>query len=515
MTHDGPRRGIVVFTSSRADLGPLGPVIEELDAHPEVELVVIATGTHRSGTFGGRAEDIKVTGDSVVELVDAEIAGTDPSDLTQAFGRIAAGVSAVLARTKADFLVLLGDRWELLAAASAALLHGVPIAHLHGGETTEGAMDERIRHGITKLADLHLCATVDSARRIRHLGEEPWRIVVTGAPGLDRMAAVAALDPSRLEALLGMAPQRPFGVVVYHPPTVDRPAVAERSRAVLDAAAGELASVLVLYPGADPGSTAVIGEIEAAVDRYDHLVAVRNLGDDYLSVLKSADVLVGNSSSGIIEAVSLELPVVDIGDRQRGRLRAGNVIQAVEDESAVREGIRQALTPEFRSSLTGMANPYGDGSSAARIATALLEAPLDRLLQKPFMQADAIAPPVESMTIPPTATLRDAAEAIDRGRSQIALVTDAEGLLLGTVSDGDVRRALLTGASLESPIEGHVSLVPIVATSNDRKERILALMQRASVTQIPVVDVHGHLIGMHVMRAMVSDLAAGSESPPW
>lgn len=512
---DGERRRIALFTSSRADLGPLGSVIAALDAEEAVDLTVIATGTHSNQAYGGRLADIAVSDRSRVKVIDAEITGTDPSELTEAFGRIATGVSAVLATGEADFLVLLGDRWELLAAASAALLHGVPIAHLHGGETTEGAMDERIRHGITKLADLHLCASVDSARRIRHLGEEPWRIVVTGAPGLDRMASVEPLSDEEIEDLLGSPLRRPFGVVVYHPPTVDRAAVSERARAVLDAASEELASVLVLYPGADPGATAVITEIEAAAGRHDHVAAVRNLGSTYLRVLKSADVLVGNSSSGIIEAVSLELPVVDVGDRQRGRLRAGNVVQAAEDEPAVGAAIRQALAPDFRRSLSGMANPYGDGSSAVRIARALLDAPLDRLLQKPLMEAEASPPPVESMTISPTATLRDAVEAIDRGRSQIALVISDEGRLVGTISDGDVRRALLADASLESSIEGHVSLVPVVASQTDDRERVLALMHRTSVTQIPVVDPDGVLVGMHVMRAVVSELANEATPLPW
>ncbi len=192
------RRRVAVFTSSRADLGPLGPVISALDAEPEVELVVIATGTHLQEAYGGRLADISLSAGSALEVIDAPMNGTSPSDLGETYGTIAAGMSAILGARAIDILVLLGDRWELLAAAGAALIHGVPIAHLHGGETTEGAIDERIRHGITKLADLHLCATDDSARRIRHLGEEPWRIVVTGAPGLDRVGNIAALSDSRL-----------------------------------------------------------------------------------------------------------------------------------------------------------------------------------------------------------------------------------------------------------------------------------------------------------------------------
>ncbi len=500
------RRRIAVFTSSRADLGPLGPVIEALDSEPRAELVVIATGTHSAGGFGGRLGDIQISGDSVFEPVDAEIAGTDPDALAQAYGRIAAGISKVLAVRDIDVIVLLGDRWELLAGASAALLHGVPIAHIHGGETTEGAIDERIRHGLTKLADLHLCATADSARRIRYLGEEPWRIVVTGAPGLDRIADIEPLSSARLAEVLGSPPTRPFGVVVYHPPTVGRAGIAVRARAVLDACAHELGAALVLYPGADPGSDAVIAEIEHAATRHANLSVARNLGDEYLPVLKAADVLVGNSSSGIIEAASLCLPVVDVGDRQRGRLRPPNVLHVAEDEAEVRGAIARALSPEFRATLAGLGNPYGDGSSAERIVRALLDAPLGRLLQKPLMQVPGEAPPLRSMTIPPTATLRDAVEAIDRGGCQIALVIEADATLAGTISDGDVRRALLAGATLDSAITPHVAVVPVVATETDGPDQVLALMQRAGVTQIPVLDDDGHVVGLHVMRAVVSDL---------
>lgn len=506
------RRRIAVFSSSRGDLGPLGPVIDALDSEPNARLTVIATGTHSAASFGGRLADIRVSGDSNIEMVDAKISGTDPASLTEAYGRIAAGVSRVLTSSPVDVIVVLGDRWELLAAVSAALLHGVPIAHLHGGETTEGAIDERIRHAITKLADLHLCATVDSARRIRHLGEEPWRIVVTGAPGLDRIGEGDTLPESELEELLGSPVARPFGVVVYHPPTVDRAELAARARAVLDAGAAALGTLLVLYPGADPGSREVIDEIEHATVRHSNVVTAQNLGERYLRVLRAADVLVGNSSSGIIEASSLGLPVVDVGDRQRGRVRPPNVLNVGEGEQDVREGIANALLPEFRASIHGMTNPYGDGTSAQRIVRALLEAPLDRLVQKPLMSVSDEGPPLDSMIISAIASLRDAVEAIDRGGNAIALVANADRRLLGTIVDGDVRRALLAGAALDSSIRGHFTVVPVVASETDGPDEVLTLMQRAGVTQVPVVDADGRLVGLHVMRAILGDLVGDVSS---
>lgn len=496
-------RRIAVFTSSRGDLGPLGPVLAALDAEPRVHLVVIATGTHVTEAYGGRLADIHLSGDSELAVLDAEIAGSDPLSLGRASGAIAAGVSDVLGTQGVDMLVLLGDRWELLAAASAALLHGVPIAHLHGGETTEGAIDERIRHSVTKLSDLHLCATTDSARRIRHLGEEPWRIVVTGAPGLDRMRAVEPLDDQRLSEILGREVVRPFGVVVYHPPTVDRAAVATRARAVYDAAAEAFGSVLALFPGADPGSDDVIAELERARERHPHLSVARNLGGDYLAVVQAADVLVGNSSSGIIEAASLGVPVVDVGDRQRGRLRPRNVLHVGENHAEVLEGIRTTLGEAFRERLEGLVNPYGDGTASERIVRALMEVPLDRLLHKPLVEAEDRGADLGAMSVRPGATLREALATIDRGGNQIAFVVDDDGRLVGSLTDGDIRRALLAGRQLCDAVDPHVTSLPIVATPDDEPARILELMERGGVTQVPVVDDQGRLVGLHLMTAIV------------
>ena len=497
-------RRVAVFTSSRADLGPLGPVVRALDAEPEVELLVVATGTHVAAAYGGRLEDIGLSPRSKLEVFDAEIASTRPHDLGETYGRIAAGTSRILDGRGIDLLVLLGDRWELLAAAGAALIHGVAIAHLHGGETTEGAIDERIRHGITKLADLHLCATEDSARRIRHLGEEPWRIVVTGAPGLDRLAAVEPLAHERIAELLGAPPRPPFGVVVYHPPTVDRAQLGVRARAVYEAAAARLGSALILYPGADPGAEAVIAELEATTARNPHLTSVRNLGDEYLPALAAAAVLVGNSSSGIIEAASLGLPVVDVGDRQRGRLRPRNVLHVGEGREEIESGLSRALDPAFRASLTGLANPYGDGGASVRIVRALLAAPLDRLTQKPLIDTTASDGGLDSMTVPPQATLREAMAAIQRGRSQIAFAVEADGRLIGSLSDGDVRRALLAGGTLDNPIMPHVNRLPVVATPEDDAKRVARLMEVNAVSQVPVVDDQGRLVGVHLMRSIVA-----------
>jgi UDP-N-acetylglucosamine 2-epimerase (non-hydrolysing) len=493
-------RHVAVFTSSRADLGPLGPVIAALDARNDVALTVIATGTHLMAEFGGRLGDIVLSDANRVHCIDAGITGTEPADFGAAFGRIGAGVSDLFAADDIDVLVLLGDRWELLSASGAALLHGVTIAHLHGGETTEGAIDERIRHGITKLADLHLCATDDSARRIRQLGEEARRIIVTGAPGLDRMRTVEPLTDEELSTLVGGPVSRPLGVVVYHPPTVDRDEVAERAREVLDAAAADLGTVLVLYPGADPGTGAVVAEIDAARERHDNLTVARNLGETYLRLLASADVLVGNSSSGIIEAASLRLPVVDVGDRQGGRLRPRNVVHVNGGQYAIQMAIRTAMSRVMIAKLADLTNPYGDGRAAPRIAATLATLELADLARKPLVAADGTEVPLEDLTVPEDATLRDALTAIDRGRQQIALVVGDDGRLIGTVSDGDARRAILAGGDLDGALDPYINRIPIVCDPVANQERVLEMMRRHSVSQVPIVTGDGRLLAITTLR---------------
>lgn len=382
-------RTVAVFTSGRADLGPLSPVLAGLDAAPDLRLVVLATGTHAHHGAGSQSlsADLALRPESAVVTFDAGLVDDAPGTLAGAIGNIARGVSDAISDHEIDILALLGDRWELLGVAGAALLHQCPVAHIHGGEVTEGALDDRVRHAVTKLADVHFCATTASARRLRQLGEEPWRIHVTGAPGLDAFSNLTPIPLKQLSYELGVAIERPFGLVTYHPPTVDRAAIADRARAVYEAAAATLGTVIVTSPGADPGADDVWAEIHAAVARHDHVHLVPNLGSRYAHAMALADVMVGNSSSGVIEAASFRLPVVNVGDRQRGRLRGRNVLDAADDPGAIQDTIACALSPGFRTALDDLVNPHGDGRAAPRIVSVLATVPLERLARKRFRDA--------------------------------------------------------------------------------------------------------------------------------
>jgi UDP-N-acetylglucosamine 2-epimerase (non-hydrolysing) len=357
---------VAAFAASRADLFPLGPVLRALADADDIGVTLLAAGTTANPDFGDPLAGLDLRGVTVEHLAD-DLGSGEFAAQVDGGARIAAAVAGALERIRPQAVVVLGDRWELLFAVPPMVLLGVPIVHLHGGEITEGAVDERIRHAVTKLADWHCVSTSAAAARVRQLGEPDARIVVTGAPGLDRAASVTPADDDRLAALLGRPVRRPFALVTYHPPTASGPAPEAGAAAVLAAVAGTVAAAVITHPGLDRGREDVLRAIRRAVAAAPHLVDVEALGADYLPVLAAADVVVGNSSSGILEAASFGVPVVDVGDRQRGRERGANVLHAAEDADAIAGAVRAALDGAFRDEARRVVNIYGDGMAAPRI----------------------------------------------------------------------------------------------------------------------------------------------------
>jgi UDP-N-acetylglucosamine 2-epimerase (non-hydrolysing) len=385
-------RAIGVVTVARSDYGHLLPLLEALEREPGVDLLVYVGGSHLASPFGVRTGDL-VSSDRwpIVARIDMGITDDTPAAIGAALGRGVTGFATEFGRRRPDLLVVLGDRFEMLSAALAALPFGLPVAHLHGGEVTEAAIDEQIRHAITKLAHLHFAAAEPYAARIRQMGEEPWRVHCVGAPGLDRLRAGGPLSRDEIGQRLGRPLGRPTLLVTFHPETLtatDVPRQAEELAAALEKIDGEL---IVTAPGLDTAYRAIASALQQLASRrpVTHLQAT--LGDDvYCSLLREADVMVGNSSSGLIEAPTVGLPVVNIGDRQRGRLRAANVLDVPHDRAAIAAAIRQALDPGFRRALVGLVNPYGDGHAAPRIARVLREVELGpRLIRKRFMDVGA------------------------------------------------------------------------------------------------------------------------------
>ncbi|EWY42512.1 UDP-N-acetylglucosamine 2-epimerase [Skermanella stibiiresistens SB22] len=380
------RRSIAVVTGSRADYGIYRPVLKAIQAEPDLDLRLMVCGMHLSATFGDTVERIHADGFPITERVETLLASDTPEAIAKSISLGVAGFSQCFGRERPDILLLLGDRYEMFSAAIAALPFALPIAHIHGGELTEGLIDDPIRHSLTKLSHLHLVSTRTYRNRVVQMGERPDRVFVTGAPGLDTIRGHQPTNAIELAARLGIALQpRPL-LVTFHPVTLEYGDTARQIGELLTALDRLRHPTLFTFPNADTSGRTVMGAIERYVAEHPEAMAVRDLGSqDYFSMMTHAAAMVGNSSSGIIEAPSFGLPVVNIGTRQRGRVRARNVIDVAVTSGEIAAGIAQALEPGFRTSLAGLENPYGDGHAAGRIVRVLRDAPLGRgLIEKRF-----------------------------------------------------------------------------------------------------------------------------------
>lgn len=379
-------RKIAVATVGRSDYGLFRPILKLIAADPELALALLVSGGHFAEKFGGTVREIEKEGFPIAERLPLAETGDAAASIGRAMGEATMAFSDALSRQQPDLLLLLGDRFEMHAAAVAALPQRIPVAHIHGGELTFGAIDDALRHSITKLAHLHFPSTEEYATRIRQLGEEAWRITVVGAPGLDNLTE---FTPASIEEVAGrhrLPLTQPPLLVTWHPVTLETDQAAAQTAALLEALGAVDFPILFTLPNADTGHGAIIDALRAFAGRRADAFITTNLGtNDYFSAMTWAAAMVGNSSSGIIEAASFRLPVVNIGDRQAGRARARNVIDCAPERDSIAAAIRRAVDPAFRASLAGLRNPYGDGRAASRIVSRLKEVKLGgSLLVKRF-----------------------------------------------------------------------------------------------------------------------------------
>jgi UDP-N-acetylglucosamine 2-epimerase (non-hydrolysing)/GDP/UDP-N,N'-diacetylbacillosamine 2-epimerase (hydrolysing) len=377
------KRRIGVVTTSRADYSHLYWPLRELAAHPGIELGVFALGPHLSPQFGNTIAEIEREGFPLRARIECLLSSDTDTGMAKTIGIAILGLADALAAWRPDLLLLIADRYEMLAPAATALAMRIPMAHIEGGEVSQGAIDDQVRNALTKMAHLHFTSTETARLRVIAMGEEPWRVDRAGAPSLDHLRRSTLLDRAALEARLGLRLTPPTIVAAWHPVTIlrDTNAEADAFFAALDETEGQ---IIFVYPNADAGGVALIERARAlAATRARTHVFVNLDAVAYWSLLGQADALVGNSSSGIMEAASFALPVVNVGMRQQGRERARNTIDAAADPAAIRAALVRALDPAFRQSLAGMVNPYGDGTAATTIVAVLASVELDRLLVKP------------------------------------------------------------------------------------------------------------------------------------
>lgn len=380
-------RRICVFTGSRADYGPMLPVIRELHDDPDVDLRLLVTGGHLVDDQGLTVRHVEADGFEVAETVEIVLASDSATGIAKSFGLGVIGFADALDRLSPDIVLILGDRYEALAMAITASLRMLPIAHIAGGEVTTGSLDDSVRHAITKLAHLHFTATEEARRRVIQLGEHPDRVYNTGAASLDTIRTLPLLERPDLATALGIELGEPVIAVTYHPATAD-PAASHAGATGLLTALDRFPEATVVFTGTnvDHGGSGISGLIRDYVARNpDRATILPSLGQvGYLSLVKHAAVVVGNSSSGIAEAPALHTPTVNIGSRQNGRPRAASVIDCGEAASDIESAMRHALTADHRTRTDAAGSPYGDGHAAGRITRVLKAADVTGLSSKTF-----------------------------------------------------------------------------------------------------------------------------------
>ncbi len=380
-------RCVGCVTTTRADSGIYRPLLSKLVEQQDWRVFILAGGTHHSEGFGRTVDDLSDIEGANLIAVDHLVPGDGPVEVAATAGRGLASFSQAFAQANLDLVFVLGDRSEMLAAAIAALLHRIPIAHLHGGDLTLGAYDDQCRHAITKLSHLHFPAVSEHADRIIAMGEEPWRVHTVGALALDAMKSFTSESVESLSGAIGLDFSLPTVVVALHPETLSDMPPVRQVETVLSAVGGLDANLLLIGPNADVGHVAFSDAFREIAATRSNTALVESLPQArFWSCLAHAALLVGNSSVGMFEAVSFGLPVVNIGDRQAGRIRSANVIDVPFDTRAVGDAIRKADTDSFRKVVSKVVNPYGDGYTAGRIIEVLRRLP-DRnsLLKKQHM----------------------------------------------------------------------------------------------------------------------------------
>ncbi|WP_443088716.1 UDP-N-acetylglucosamine 2-epimerase [Vibrio sp. SCSIO 43137] len=365
---------VTVFTGTRAEYGLLYWLIKDIQDDPELDLQLLVSGTHLSPEFGETYKQIEQDGFVIDEKVEILLSSDSSTGTAKSMGLGVIGFADALARLQSDLLIILGDRFEALAVAQTAMIMRIPIFHLHGGEITEGAYDDAIRHAITKLSYWHGTSTEEYRKRVIQLGESPERVKNVGAIGLDHLKRAQFMSLEALSDSLSFSLEKPYFVVTYHPVTLGEEPPVESFQALLSAL-DEFSDhqVILTYPNADDGGRQIIPLLEKyAQDNPSRVLAIPSLGQvRYLSAVKYAAAVIGNSSSGIIEVPSFDVPTVNIGVRQKGRLAAKSVIDSEADFHSIKEAINCAVKGLYRRDKQPIFNPYGAGDTSSQVIDAM------------------------------------------------------------------------------------------------------------------------------------------------
>ena len=377
---------ICVVTGTRAEYGLLRWVMEGIRKSPVLNLQLVVTGMHLSPEFGLTVNDIKADGFCIDRCVEMLVSSDTPAGITKSMGLGLIGFADAMTVLQPDMLLVLGDRYEILAAATSAMIARIPIAHLHGGEATEGLIDEAIRHSITKMSHLHFVAADDYRRRVIQLGEKPESVFKVGGLGIDNIRNIKLLERHVLEESLGFKFAARNLMITFHPVTLDSHSSEHQMQEVL-AALHELKDTHLIFtmPNADTDGRILFKQIEEFVSQHENATVFTSLGQlRYLSCIAQVDAVVGNSSSGLAEVPSFKKATINIGDRQRGRIKASSVIDCSSERSAIMQALTRVYSDEFQNKIKSVINPYGKGGASKSIVEILESTKLDGIVKKSF-----------------------------------------------------------------------------------------------------------------------------------
>ncbi|MBL4938139.1 UDP-N-acetylglucosamine 2-epimerase (hydrolyzing) [Clostridium sp. YIM B02515] len=376
-------RKIAVVTGTRAEYGLLKNIIRRIKEDTELELQLIVTGTHLSTEYGYTVEEIRKDSFEISDEIDILMESNNKQAISKAMGIAMLGLSQTFSRLKPDLLLILGDRYEIFAATSVAMAMNIPIAHISGGEITEGAMDEQIRHSITKMAHIHFPGAEAYADNIIRMGEESWRVFNVGDPGIENVKNTKFLSQEELKEDLGIEIDKDTLLVTFHPVTLEIDQLHYQVENLLKALKETDRKLLITFPNSDNGGKYIINELKKFQATSHKVHLYENLGvRRYLSVLRLCGAVVGNSSSAIVEAPLLKVPVINIGNRQKGRLMANNIIQSSYSSDEIIRSIRLALSDEFIARTRNVKSLYGEGNTSKDIVDILKKINIDEKLMK-------------------------------------------------------------------------------------------------------------------------------------
>lgn len=379
-------RKICVVTGSRAEYGLLYCLMKEINEDVSFDFQLVVTGMHLSEEFGNTYKEIENNGFIIDQKVDISLTSDTEVGISKSLGIGVIGFAEVYSKLQPDLIVLLGDRYEIFSAATAAMIAKIPIAHLHGGETSQGAIDESIRHSITKMSHLHFAATGEYRDRIIQLGEEPDRVFNVGGLGIDNINNMKLLSKTDFENAIGFKLGEKNLLVTFHPVTLEKSTSEIHFQALLDSLS-DLSKTKIIFTKANSDSDGRI--INAMIDKYvannDNTIAFKSMGQlNYLSALQFMDAVVGNSSSGLHESPSFKIGTINIGDRQKGRIKANSVISCSPNKQSINSALVKLYSRDFQEILNNVSNPYGNGGASKKIARILKNISLDNIIKKSF-----------------------------------------------------------------------------------------------------------------------------------